>query len=256
MRRLTIANNVRVTLNAGITDAATSITVNAATAPNQNPPAPSGGAPGVLTLVDSLSTPSKIEIITYTGVTGSGGTRTLTGCSRGQDGTTAQSWSAGAHLFCAPTRALVDPSNVLLSDLGAHRTSGGSQTLTLDWTQPAAVLDVSRYHTFFLKLRTNNVNNGDPAEIPFPVTITGLSVGDRASVIFVIKPLDRTPALSPAKSFMVTLPQYPDTQSDLGAGVGTGATYVYQLTFFGGPTTFALSGVGGSAPGDPFGMDP
>lgn len=117
MQRLTVDNNVRVSLSNGASTTDTSITFANAVDIFKNPPAPVGGFPGLATIVDSLSTPTKIEIITYTGVTNNGnGTRTLTGCLRGRDGSTAQTWSPGAILICAPTRMLVDPSNVALLD--------------------------------------------------------------------------------------------------------------------------------------------
>lgn len=112
MQRLTIDNNVRVTLNTGIDALATSIIFNGAVAPYRTPPTPSAGAPGLITLTNSLSDPANVEIITYTGISGN----TLTGCLRGREGTTPRTWPAGTHMICSPTRALVDPANVALVD--------------------------------------------------------------------------------------------------------------------------------------------
>lgn len=97
-------DNVNVELSAGISNSATSITVYAGVSPWNTPPAPQNtGASAAATLIDSFQNPSKLESIIYTGLTDNGnGTFTLTGCSRGQDGTTAQSWSAGDILFQAP----------------------------------------------------------------------------------------------------------------------------------------------------------
>lgn len=93
-----LANNVETTLSADITDVATSITVVDATAPNANFPNPSGGV-GVATIMDTKVAPTKIEVITYTGLTINGnGTRTLTGVARGQEATSAQAFSAGAYI--------------------------------------------------------------------------------------------------------------------------------------------------------------
>jgi hypothetical protein len=125
--------------------------------------------------------------------------------------------------------------------------------LTLDSTQPAAVLDVSRYHTFYLKLRTDNVANGGSPEIQYPLTVTGLAAGDRASVFLVVVPLTRTPPFSPTKSGILTFSQYPDMQTDINGTIGF--TYMYPVTFFGG-TTYAFGAIAEGVPGDPFNLDP
>lgn len=96
-----IANNVLTTLNASATDTATTLELVAASGINQNPPDPAGGT-GKLTLQDSLTAPGKIEIVHYTGITGTG-PYTLTGVTRGKEGTTAQSWAAGDYVYQAAT---------------------------------------------------------------------------------------------------------------------------------------------------------
>jgi hypothetical protein len=90
-------NFVRTTLAAPIDAIATAIDLQPAAAPYSDPDT-SGGT---LTLADSLVTPTKLEIITYTGVSGS----TLTGVTRGAEGTTAHSWVAGTHAIGAFTAA-------------------------------------------------------------------------------------------------------------------------------------------------------
>jgi hypothetical protein len=103
-----IDNNVQCTLNTGINTVVTSIIVNAAVAPNRNPVAPSGGNTGVITLMDSLVSPTKIEVITYSTSTNNGdGTFTLSGCTRGQEGFAAQSFIAGAACIGAVTAAVL-----------------------------------------------------------------------------------------------------------------------------------------------------
>lgn len=96
------ANNVIVQLTGSVSVGATSIVVNAAIAPAKDPPAP-GGETALLTLVDTLGQPSKVECVTYTGRTDNGnGTWTLTGVTKGQEGTSDQSWTAGDYAFMAP----------------------------------------------------------------------------------------------------------------------------------------------------------
>ena len=87
---MSFINNVKVTLNAGITSSATSVQVVKAINPFNDPP-----TSGKLTLMDSLSSPTKIEIISYTGRTDNTTYWTLTGVTRGQESTTASAFSSG-----------------------------------------------------------------------------------------------------------------------------------------------------------------
>lgn len=87
---MSFVNNVKITLNAAITSSATSVQVVKAVTPFNDPP-----ASGKLTLMDSLSSPTKIEIIAYTGRTDNSSYWTLTGVSRGQESTTASAFSSG-----------------------------------------------------------------------------------------------------------------------------------------------------------------
>ena len=99
----TIENNVSTELASSVSAGATSIDVNTAAAPNNNPPSPTDSA--LLTLMDKAYKPSKIEIISYTGVTDNGdGTLTLSGVSKGLEGTSDQSWSSGDLVMQAMTR--------------------------------------------------------------------------------------------------------------------------------------------------------
>lgn len=93
------ANNVRVSLASDVLVGAGTITINQASSPYNDPPDPSGGE-AILTLTDSLTEPTKFEVIKYTGVTDNGnGTWDLTGVSKGQDGTSDQAWSTGDPAF-------------------------------------------------------------------------------------------------------------------------------------------------------------
>ena len=100
-----IDNNVLGTLHTAIVPATTSIIIDAALAPNKSA-VPAAGNIATLTLVDSVVSPTKIEIITYTTATNNGdGTYTLTGVTRGTEGTTAQSFGSSSIYFNAITAA-------------------------------------------------------------------------------------------------------------------------------------------------------
>lgn len=106
--RYTLANNVKVTLSAGISAVASSITVNAATGLFNDPPDPTGDMASnglsIATIQDAAIPPNNTEIITYTGVTDNGdGTLTLTDVQRAIEGSTARPWSTDDVLFQAAT---------------------------------------------------------------------------------------------------------------------------------------------------------
>lgn len=97
-----LVNNVRTTIaGAGITAASTSVIVNKTSAPYKDPPQPSSAADatrGVITFMDSLSNPTKIEIVYYLGWADNGdGTITLSGLQRGREDTIASAFSAGQY---------------------------------------------------------------------------------------------------------------------------------------------------------------
>jgi len=87
---MSFVNNVKITLNTGITSSDTSVQVVKAVSPFNDP-----STSGKLTLMDNLSNPTKIEIIAYTGRTDNSTYWTLTGVSRGQESTTAAAFSNG-----------------------------------------------------------------------------------------------------------------------------------------------------------------
>lgn len=107
--RYSMANNARVALSAAAVPTSTSLTFAAAVAPFANPADPAGdtasGGYGIATLTDSLSQPTKFEIVLYTSLTNNGnGTYTIAGLLRGSGGSTAQSWAVGAILYQALTK--------------------------------------------------------------------------------------------------------------------------------------------------------
>lgn len=112
MRAFTFDNDVLVGLAGPVDAAATSITVRAPVLPYRAPPAPLGiSRPGVLTIVDRLSMPTAIEVITYASrVVNGDESVTLNGVLRGQQGTTARAWTGTAQAYQAPTREQLETS--------------------------------------------------------------------------------------------------------------------------------------------------
>ncbi len=99
------ANFVQTTINSAVSIGASSIVVDAATAPFNTPIDPSGET-AYLVLSDNLTTPTAYEVITYTGRTGTG-PYTLTGVTKGQEGTADQAWSAADFVAQSHTAASV-----------------------------------------------------------------------------------------------------------------------------------------------------
>jgi len=89
---MSFVNNVKASLHAALTNSATSVLVVKSISPFNDPP-----SSGNITLMDSLSNPSKIEVISYTGRTDSGTYWTLTGATRGLESSTASAFSVGAY---------------------------------------------------------------------------------------------------------------------------------------------------------------
>lgn len=103
---LAIRNDVQTTLAVDALDSDNTLVLNNAPAPFSNPPVPD--TVSVLTLSNSLVEPTKIEIVTYTGVTDNGdGTMTITGVQRGQEGTSAIGFSSGDFVYQAITAGIL-----------------------------------------------------------------------------------------------------------------------------------------------------
>src|SRR5690348_3271342 len=105
--KFTLDNFVRSVLAVDATAADTSLVLTLAAPPARDPPAPAAGEVGVLGLQDSPAAPTKIEIVTYTGRSVSGTQVTLTGVTRGCEGTTAQAWTTGTPTFAGTTAAVM-----------------------------------------------------------------------------------------------------------------------------------------------------
>lgn len=103
----TLDNFVRSTLQADITAGATTATVTKAAPPLRDPPAATVDAPGLLILQDVPTSPTKIEVISYTGRSIVGTVVTLTGVVRGLEGSTASPWSAGVPTFGGLTTGVI-----------------------------------------------------------------------------------------------------------------------------------------------------
>ncbi len=111
----TIANNVKTTINQDVSAGDTSIVLNAASSPHNNPPSPSASA--LMTLMDHIAQPNKIEIISYTSVTDNGdGTYTISGVTKGLEGTSDQSWNSGDYAMQSLTADFINkisqPANI------------------------------------------------------------------------------------------------------------------------------------------------
>jgi len=106
MQAFTIENDVLAGVIGPVGPGDTTIGLRAPVAPFRAPPSPlDAGRPGILTIVDRLSLPTAIEVITYTSRTiNPDGSVTLGGITRGQQGTTARSWTNAAQAYQAPTR--------------------------------------------------------------------------------------------------------------------------------------------------------
>lgn len=103
----TLDNFVRSTLQADITAGATTVTVTKAAPPLRDPPDATPTAPGLLVLQDVPTSPTKIEVISYTGRSIVGTVVTLTGVTRGLEGSTASPWSAGTPTFQGITAGVI-----------------------------------------------------------------------------------------------------------------------------------------------------
>ena len=122
---MSYANNVKSTLNASVAIAATTVQIVKATAPFQDPP-----TEGKLTLTDSLTSPTKIEIIAYTGRTDNSTYWTLTGVSKAQESTSDQAFSSGDPIYQSWTAD--DAVNAGATGGGGYTSQTISANTTLD----------------------------------------------------------------------------------------------------------------------------
>lgn len=97
-------NFVRSTLAVAAAAADTSLVLALAATPLRDPPQPAAGDLGVLILQNGATA---MEIITYTGVSIVSTQVTLSGVTRGAEGTTAQDWPIGTDVFSGNTAAVM-----------------------------------------------------------------------------------------------------------------------------------------------------
>lgn len=117
------ANFVQVKLAAGVAAAANTLSVQAMGAAFNLPPADGG----LLTITDSLGGPEAHEIIRYTARSGSG-PYTLSGVTRGLEGTTARAWSTGAYLVQCLTAGEFDAKQDLIEPGQPSQFYAGDKT--------------------------------------------------------------------------------------------------------------------------------
>lgn len=134
---MSLTNFVQLRLQSGITAVATSMTVFSPAGPFRLP-----DSSGTLVLTDSLTQPSKAEIVTYTGLVNNGnGTHSFTGLGRGAEGTTAQVWSAQANVVESVTAGVL--STLLAAKLDVGATAAAATRLATPRTINGATFDGS-----------------------------------------------------------------------------------------------------------------
>jgi len=127
-------NNVSTTLNTGISDSAATVLLDEATAPFNDPPTDASATkPARFTLMDDPAAPNVIEIIQATGVSAPvAGVVTLTGVTRGLEGTTAQAWGGGTAVLQTVTQAMLNPVEVYSLAPFSYVGPFGGQAVTIE----------------------------------------------------------------------------------------------------------------------------
>jgi hypothetical protein len=149
----TLDNFVRSVLAEDAAASDTSLVLTLAAPPLQDPPDATADAPGILVLQDSASAPTKIEIVTYTGRSISGTKATLTGVTRAQEGTSAETWATGTPTFSGTTAAvLAGKADLDGADFTKGPTINGSPIpgVTVTDTVPADVGSAENGHLWLI----------------------------------------------------------------------------------------------------------
>lgn len=210
------AFNTTLNGNVGVGDA--SITLTSATGLQ---------APGVITIdrqnTNSIDTPTVREYISFTGIS----TNTLTGCSRGLGGSTAQSHSSGAiveELFS------ITHWNTMISSIENVLTTSGA----LDTTK---VVDLTTAQTLTNKTITSLVNSGAIAIPTGTDTLVARATTDTLTNKTLTTPTITKPVMSATN---------PSAQTYTPAGGGTATLDLslsnqHYITMPAGNVTVALS---------------
>lgn len=180
------ANFVQAKLAAAAAAAANTLSIQAMGGAFNLPPADGG----LLTITDSLGGPEAHEIIRYTARSGSG-PYTLSGVTRGLEGTTARAWSAGAYVVQAVTAGEFDAKQDLIPPGVSSQFYAGDKS----WK--------------------------DLASAVLTVILAGLPAGSNAAIV-------QTDALLPA---MAKLQAQISARAPLASPIFTGAPQVPTASF-------------------------
>lgn len=158
---MSVSNFVRTTIKSAVSSGATTIEVNTASSPFNNPPSPDDHAR--LFLVDSIDSPTKWEEIEYTGRSAITGGFELTGVTRNEDSSTgsAQSFDAGHFVVMSPSATTDGQGAIVESGTNSNGSyiryengvqicwhnieisMSGSPLGTVNWTLPASFNNTS-----------------------------------------------------------------------------------------------------------------
>lgn len=226
-------NNVRVTLNTAISDSSATVLLDEAVAPLRNPPTTTSAArPARFTLVDDPAAPTKIEIIQATGVSApAAGVVTLTGVTRGLEGTTAQSWGGGSIVMQTVTKAMMNP--VEFFGIGPFALTGvfGNQAVSIQRA-------VSFEGNVLLRVDTSEIGGGLFAAFNAFESETGkVSATFSANVMFVDTTLDVGTNLTVngattmlGRLRLVAAPPANSTAAGMAGQVAVDANFIYVCT--------------------------
>lgn len=189
-------NFVRSNLAVDAAAGDTSLVIALAAPPLRDPPAASESAPGIMILQDQPTAPTKIEIVTYTGVSIVGTQVTLTGVTRGLEGTAAQAWTTGTPTFAGNTAAVMASKANVADSVPISRKVNG-KALSADVTLAA----------------------GDVGAVPTSRTVNGKALSGNVTLTAsdVSALPDDTTFFSGAYADLTGKPTIPATAADVGA---------------------------------------
>lgn len=222
MTIFTFANNVSTTLAGPISPSATSLTLSsAAHLPSSIPP----GEVLVIGLND-VATKQNFEVIYATSISGA----TLSGLLRGQEGTTALSWSTGDFAYSAPTAG----QQQSFGQLDAPNSWSGINTFTQPVIVPPAVasgdaVNLSQFANNFSS-DGNSIFPGGLIIQSGTVTFGSTSPGNTYSMNIVF------PETFPNSCRQVFLTNYTNQPNNVSSGVGSPSSSGFTLYLYTGNT--------------------